>query len=279
MVNLVEDDAVDSFSLKFVSGNIMENLLGNYQMFSELIKTKSHDTLTFVHVLNVSILAIYFAHKLGFAKEDCLDIGIAALFHDIGKIYISRKIIQKPGKLDEAEFDAIKSHTVLGAEILLKHIDTLTILPVVVAFEHHLKYDLSGYPEVAFPRKLHIASLIVSICDEYDALTQRRSYKRDYPSELIYKIMTSEKGTKFEPQLLDKFFKFMGVWSQGTIVELEDKRIAIVREINEDDIFSPRIEVISNTTREFINLKETKSIKIKRSLNPLNEGKQYLGFL
>jgi len=278
LVNLADKDSVDSLGFKFVSGNIMENLIGNYQIFFDLIKTKGHDVTTFMHILNVSILAMYFSHKLGFSKDDCLDIGMAALLHDMGKIYITRKIIQKPGKLDKNEFDQIKSHTILGAEILLKYVDTLTILPVVVAFEHHLRYDLTGYPKLAFPRKLHVASMIVAICDEYDALTQKRSYKNDYPPELIYAIMTEGRGTRFSPELLDNFFKFMGVWPKGTVVELEDKRIAIVREINEDDIFSPKIEVVSGGPREIVDLKKGRG-KIKCSLNPLNEGKRYLTYL
>jgi len=210
-----------------------------------------------------------------------LDIGAAALFHDIGKIYISRKIIQKPGLLTEEEFAKIKSHVIVGAEIMLKYADTLGILPVVVCFEHHLKYDLSGYPKLSFPQKPHIASLIVSICDVYDALSQKRGYKNDYSPEMIYEIMMREKGMTFEPQLLDKFFKIIGVWSIGTIVALSDGRIAVVKEENEDDIFSPKVEVISpQDKKEIIDLKAVKDkIKIERFLSPFKEGKDYFSLI
>jgi len=273
---LMNNDTVDSLNLKFISNDIMENLKAGYQFFSKLREAKSYDTATFIHLLNVSILSIYFSHKLGFSREDCLDIGVSGLFHDIGKLYIARKIIQKKGKLDEEEFDKIKSHTVLGAEILLKHIDSLTILPVVVAFEHHLQYDLEGYPKSFFPHKLHIASLIISICDVYDALVQRRSYKRDYPPEIIYEIMIKDKGKRFDPDLLDTFFKAMGVWPRRTIVCLEDGRIGIVRQENEDDIFSPVVEIVDRGPKELVDLKVKKEIKIKQSLNPLAEGQKYL---
>jgi putative nucleotidyltransferase with HDIG domain len=275
---LVNDDAIDYLKLKSVTGNIMENLIGNYQIFFKLAQLKSYDTMTFRHLLNVSILAIYFSHQLGFRKEDCLNIGIGALFHDIGKLYIEKKIIQKPDKLDESEFDKIKNHAAFGAEILLRHIDTLQILPVVVAFEHHLGYDLKGYPKITFFRKPHIASLIIYICDVYDALAQRRTYKRDYPPEMIYAIMVRQKGKKFSPELLDKFFKIMGVWPKGTIVLLSDGRIAIVREEN-DDIFSPIVEIVSDTSKESINLALKKEVKIQRSLNPFSEGEKYLNFI
>ena len=149
---------------------------------------------------------------------------------------------------------------------------------MIICFEHHLKYDLTGYPKVAFGRKPHVASLIVQICDVYDALSQRRGYKSDYPPKMIYEIMIKEKGGTFEPRLLDKFFKIIGVWPVGTIVALNDGRIAVVREENEEDIFSPKVVVIVPLDKkEKIDLKAAGArLKIERSLNPLNEGKDYL---
>ncbi len=276
---LINSDTLDNLNLKFIANDIMENLKDGYQFFSKLRQTKSYDVATFIHLLNVSILSIYLSHKLGFSRDDCLDIGVAGLFHDIGKLYLAKKIIQKKDKLDEEEFDNVKSHTVLGAEILLKHIDSLTVLPVVVAFEHHLQYDLEGYPKLSFPHKLHIASSIITICDVYDALTQRRSYKRDYPPERIYEIMIKDKGKRFDPKLLDTFFKVMGVWPRGTIVRLQDGRIGIVRQENKDDMFSPVVEIVDGGPKELIDLGAEKEIKIRQSLNPLGEGQKYLNLI
>jgi putative nucleotidyltransferase with HDIG domain len=261
--------------------NIIQNLSGKYQEFIKLTTVRTHDTTTFRHLLGVSVLAVYFSSKLGFTKEDCLDIGVAALFHDIGKIQISRTIIQKPDKLTEQEFSNIKSHTVLGAELLLKYVDTLGILPAVVAFEHHLRYDRKGYPKLAFDQPPNIVSLIISICDVYDALISRRTYKRDYPPRLIYDLMIRDKGKVFDPQLLDKFFKIMGVWPVGTIVLLSNANVAIVRKANEEDIFSPLVEVVSGAgSKELLELKNvTGTIKIESSLNPLAEGKEYLSLI
>ena len=273
---VLNNNTVDGLNLKFIANDIMDNLKDGYQIFSQLKEVKDYDMITFTHLLNVSILGIYFANKLSFSRDDCLDVGVAGLFHDIGKLYIAKKIIQKKGKLDQEEFDKIKSHTVLGAEILLSHIDSLTILPAVVAFEHHLQYNLKGYPKLFFPHKIHIASSIVAICDVYDALTQRRSYKRDYSPEKIYELMIKDKNKRFDPKLLDSFFKAMGVWPRKTIVRLEDGRIGIVRQVNENDIFSPVIEVVDGGPKELIDLKVKKETKIKHSLNPLGEGKDYV---
>ncbi|MBU1726173.1 MAG: HD domain-containing protein [Candidatus Omnitrophica bacterium] len=278
VTNVLDLGSLDHAVLKFSLRNIMENLILQHQEFLKLTTLKRYDAETFVHLLNVSILSMFFSSKLGFNKDDIMDIGVAALFHDIGKLYISRKIITKAERLNDEEFAKIKSHPMLGSEILLKYVDSLGILPVVVAFEHHLKYNLKGYPKLSFARKPHTASMIVSLCDVYDALSARRSYKADYSPDMIYNIMIKERGESFDPELVDKFFKAMGVWPIGSILSLSDGRIAVVREENEDDIFSPKVEVIfPEDKKESIDLKENKEqVKIARYLNPWKEGKDYL---
>jgi putative nucleotidyltransferase with HDIG domain len=278
---ILNEKEIDRLSLQLAVTGVMENLLGRYQEFLNFATLKRYDLKTFSHILNVSILSMYFASKLGFAKDEVMDVGIAALFHDIGKSYISRKVIRKPGRLTEEEFTEMKSHVVMGAEILLKYVDSLGVIPVVVCFEHHLKFDLNGYPKAAFYGRPHIASLIVSICDYYDALSQRRGYKADYPPEMVYGMMQKEKGTTFSPLLLEEFFKLIGVWPVGTLVALSDGRIGVVRQENEDDIFCPRLEVIAPADRrEAIDLKEQKDkLKIAHSLNPLTDGKDYLALI
>lgn len=272
---------IDYLVIRHTLSNVMENLLDRYHDLLTLATIKRYDLKTFYHTLNVSMLSMYFSSKLGFSREQVLDIGLAGLFHDIGKLNISRKIIQKPAKLSDEEFDQIKSHVSVGAEIMLKYVESLGLLPVIVCFEHHLRYDLKGYPKVSFYERPHIVSLIVSICDVYDALSQKRGYKADYPTELIYDIMIKEKGEAFDPALLDKFFKIVGVWPVSTIVLLSDERIAVVREENEDDIFAPKVEVIAPPEkRENIDLRAVKDkIKVERSFNPFKEGKEYLSII
>jgi HD-GYP domain-containing protein (c-di-GMP phosphodiesterase class II) len=273
----LNDEDIDYLDLRFNILNVMENFMGRHQELLNLISVKQKDLMTFVHLLNVSILSMYISSKLGFSKDDVLDIGIAALFHDIGKISISLRILKKKSKLSEGEFLKIQDHAILGTKILTRHIDMLGVLPIVVAFEHHMRYDLKGYPKVSFPHTPHLASYIVSLCDVYDALTQRRTYKKDYPPIDIYNLMMKEKGKLFEPKLLEKFFKIMGVWPIGTVVSLSNKNIAIVREANERDIFRPVVEVISpKNKRATIDLLKNKNISIKKSLNPFAEGKKYL---
>lgn len=274
---VINGEIIDYVDLRYSVTAIMENLTAGYPEFLRLSTFKKHNVNTYIHLLNVAILCLYFSYKLGFSKEDVSSIGIAALFHDLGKIFISQRLLDKQEKLSDEEFLLMKSHTVLGAELLLKYTKNLGLLPAVVAFEHHLKYDLKGYPRITFPQRPHIASLMVSICDVYDALNSRRAYKKSYPPDLIYNLMQVEKGAAFDPGLLEAFFKIIGVWPIGTIAALSDKRIVVVREENADDIFSPRVELIfPEANKEYFDLRDKKGeIKIEYALDPLEDGGKF----
>ncbi len=276
--SLLNEEKLDGLELRFSVNNFVENLFGMYQEFLDLTLVKSKDITTYIHLLNVTVLSMYISSKIGFSKDEVLDLGIAALFHDIGKLSISRGILQKKGKLKAREFSRMEHHTDLGAEILLKYLDTMGTLPAVVAFEHHLRYDCKGYPKLPYPQKPHPASLLISQCDVYDALVQRRPYKRSFPPLKVYEIMMMGEGKSFDPSLLDEFFKIIGIWPVKTIVTLSDGRIAVVREQNKNDMFNPKVEVISpEEKKELIDLSEAgQNLKIENSLDPYKEGKKYL---
>ncbi|MCF7886921.1 MAG: HD domain-containing protein [Candidatus Omnitrophica bacterium] len=274
--DFVQEELLDFTKFGSVVNNLMEGIDYHYQEILKLSKLKGKDTVTFAHLLNVSFLSIHFAKFLGFNDSESRKIGLASLFHDIGKIYISNKIL-KGGKLSDEEFEKIKSHSILGAEILLNFVDKLGELAPVVAFEHHLKFGSGGYPRLNFSRRLHFASMLVALCDVYDALSQRRSYKNSFPPEQIYKIMEEGRESQFHPRLFDNFFKFLGVWPNGTVVLLSNDKVARVKSQNPDNIFSPEVETVSDTPYKIIDLKQDGlNIKIKKSLNPYKEGKKYL---
>ena len=277
---VLEEEEVDYLDLRFNILGIMEDFVGRHQELLNLVSVKKRDLVTFVHLLNVTLLSMFFASKLQFSKDDVLDLGIAALYHDVGKLYISRKIIQKTDKLSDGEFVKVRNHPLLGAKILDGYKDAMGVLPIVVSYEHHLRYDMAGYPKSPYARKPHPASLMVSICDVYDALALRRSYKKDYPPEKIYELMMLEKGKIFDPRLLDKFFQFMGVWPVGTLVSLSDGRVGVVQAENEQEIERPSVQVLApENAGEVVDLSKLEGVRILESLNPQGEGAKYLSLM
>jgi putative nucleotidyltransferase with HDIG domain len=194
------EEIVTSFLLTFRRG---ANLL---RMLSPV---KSHSEHTYTHAINVSILAMALSENLGLKDESVQAIGIAALLHDIGKLLIPKEILHKPGALSSEEFGKIKQHPLYGAAYLAR-VEGLTPLAVLVALEHHRKYDTSGYPVLRDTgRRQHAASQIVTIADFYDALRSHRPYRRSLSTEEVLGIMQKESGTGFNPGLLRRFTAVM----------------------------------------------------------------------
>lgn len=173
-----------------------------------LADIKSADEYTFTHVVNVCILTMGQAEALGFKGRHLYDIGIASVLHDVGKQFIPDEIINKPGKLTPEERIIIETHTIKGAQYLLG-LDKVPKLAVLGALEHHIRYDGSGYPDIAGDWEPNIASQMIAVADMFDALRSRRPYQEPKSQELILKIMREESGTCFNPLLVDNFIRMI----------------------------------------------------------------------
>jgi HD-GYP domain-containing protein (c-di-GMP phosphodiesterase class II) len=174
-----------------------------------LASLKSSDEYTFTHVVNVCILTMGQAESLGFEGNQLYQIGVASMLHDVGKLFIPDEIINKPGRLTDEERGIIETHTTQGARYLLR-IDNIPKLAVLGAIEHHIKYDGTGYPFFGSGWKPNIVSQMIAISDVFDALRSRRAYSDPKPTELIYDILNKEKGTTFNPFLVNNFMKMIG---------------------------------------------------------------------
>lgn len=171
-----------------------------------LASLKSTDEYTFTHVMNVGILTLALSETLGFRDSRLEDIGVAAILHDIGKVFIAEEILQKKGLLLPDELATIKSHAIKGSRYLM-NIRSIPKLTVLVALEHHIKYDGSGYPRVKRGWKPNIVSQIVSIADVFDALRTRRPYREPLSPEEVEKTLLRESGSSFNPFLLERFLE------------------------------------------------------------------------
>jgi putative nucleotidyltransferase with HDIG domain len=171
-----------------------------------LASLKSFDEYTFTHAVNVGILTMSLAESFGFSGSHLKDIGTAALLHDVGKIQIPEEILQKKGVLDSGEREIMEGHSINGARQLMK-IKDLPRLALIVALEHHLKYDGSGYPHVKGKWQANIVSQIVSIADVFDALRTRRPYREAMSPDEVERILRLGSGVSFNPFLLEPFLE------------------------------------------------------------------------
>jgi HD-GYP domain-containing protein (c-di-GMP phosphodiesterase class II) len=177
------------------------------------------------------------------------EFGYAALMHDIGKVHTPLEILNKPDKLSDEEFTIMKRHVVDGAHVLRRTPETPALAPVV-AFEHHLKQDLSGYPENIGARKLNLCTMVVSIVDVFDALRSNRAYRAGLATDRIRHIMGQQEGTAFNRTLLRRFVNLMGLFPIGTLVQLNTDELAVVTQTHPEDPFRPQVKLITDRKGE-----------------------------
>ncbi len=221
-----------------------------------LANIKNYDEYTFNHSVNVAIYSIAIGQRIGIPKKHLSHLGMAALFHDIGKTKIPKELINKEGKLSSEEWAIMRYHPVLGAEIIMrmKEWGELSTRMINASFEHHLKYDLTGYPKLARKKRLTLFGRIVAIADFYDALVRPRVYNRfPYVSERILGLMLERSGTDFDPSLVKVFVNMIGVYPLGTLVLLNTNEMGIVIQIQEESemIERPKVNLIYYSEGEY----------------------------
>lgn len=165
---------------------------------------REKDEYTFTHNANVCILAMAQAMALGIKGQLLNDIGMAAMLHDIGKMFIPDEILTKPGKLTDDEFAIMKRHPVKGARYLLET-PGVPRLAAIVAYEHHMRDNLSGYPAAPKGWRLNLASQMTSIADVFDAMRTRRPYQAPKETDEIASLLLAKAGTEFSEPLIHNF--------------------------------------------------------------------------
>jgi HD-GYP domain-containing protein (c-di-GMP phosphodiesterase class II) len=178
--------------------------------FLTIAPLRAMDEYTYTHSTNICLLNLAQAKVLGIEGQLLNDIGIAAMLHDVGKMFISPDILSKTDKLNEEEWKIMQQHPRLGAEYLI-NTSGVPYLAVVTAFEHHMRYDGQGYPQTARPWKQHLCSQITAISDTYDAIRTSRAYEESLNQDQIIEIMLNLAGNKLHPQLT---YSFLQVLSQ-----------------------------------------------------------------
>ena len=208
-----------------------------------LTAMRSYDNYTFTHMVNVSILTMGQARALGIEGRLLREFGLSALMHDIGKVRTPKDILNKPEKLDDSEFAIMRQHTVNGAEIL-RRTPEMPILAPVVAFEHHLRLDGTGYPIGVKRSTLNLGTMLCSIADVYDAMRSQRTYQEAFPTDRILAVMKRNDGSQFDQHLVRRFVQLLGIYPAGNLVKLNTGEVAVVLQVHAPDPYRPRVRVL-----------------------------------
>lgn len=262
---------------------MIDNIFLDKAVLQGLTTIKNYDAYTYNHSVNVAIFCLALGAELSLNRAQLSSLGIAAILHDVGKIKIPARITQKPGVLTEEEWKIVRNHPFESVKIL-SDIGGIDDLAMVVAFEHHMGYDLSGYPKVEAPRDLHIFSRIVCIADFYDATTTFRIYHKPLLADKAISLIIKKSGSYFDPLFVKVFVNMVGIFPIGTLVRLNTGDLAVVYRGNKDNLLRPNVVIVQPgdynpvETLDVSNIidlteidEETKSFKrtIVETLNPV----------
>ena len=232
---------------------IVESVSRNRDALTALIKLRHFDDYTYTHSLNVSVLSISAGKSLGLSDEDLKILGLGTMFHDLGKLRIPDKILNKPGKLTDEEFEIMRNHAALSADILNEQHLNVNDLVIQVARHHHERIDGSGYPDHLEGDQIPTLATICGLSDVYDALTSDRVYHKGMPTHEALKFIYGLRGTHFQPDWVDRFVQSVGIYPPGSIVELNTGHKAVVIEVINRSLLTPLVKVVSDPHGQLYN--------------------------
>jgi len=233
----------DADAARGIVDSLAQAVAQNRTALLALTALKNYDNYTFTHMVNVSILTMGQARGLGMEGTSLRQVGLAALMHDIGKVKTPPEILNKPDGLTDREFEVLKRHTVDGAEILRTTPDVPPLAPIV-AFEHHLRSDGSGYPRGVSRSRLNVATMLCGISDVYDAMRSQRVYQQAFPTDRILTVLQRNDGKQFDQNLVRRFVQLVGIYPAGNLVRLDTGEIAVVVKVYAPDPYRPRVKVV-----------------------------------
>jgi len=195
---------------------------------------RDYDNYTFNHSVNVAVIAVAVGRACGASDEEMRILGMGGLLHDLGKLKIDNRIINKPGRLTQQEFALIKKHPEYGASIA-EEMNGISPEAVDIVLGHHLNFSRSGYPDDARGRQLSHLVDMATIADSYDAMTTLRSYRRPASPRQAIAEMRKEAGASLHPEYLQMFIDSLGPYPVGTMLRLDNNEVGLVTLVDPEE--------------------------------------------
>ena len=241
--------AVELDEVAPVVENVTESILRNSGALLGLLHIKNKDDYTFQHSVSVCALLVAFCRSRGMDEALIHQAGIGGLLHDTGKALVPDAILNKPGRLTDAEFEIVKHHPRDGHE-LLRRAPGIGPIPLDITLHHHERRDGSGYPDRQAGDGISELAQMAAIVDVYDAITSDRCYHKGIPAaEALRKIYEWSKH-HFDPALVQEFMRCVGIYPVGTLVLLESGRLGVVVEPHESSLLTPKVNVFFHAKQQ-----------------------------
>lgn len=228
---------------------IVASVMRNSNAMMTMRRLKSLDDYTFLHSVNVCAMLVSFAKVLEMDLGSIHDLALGGLIHDVGKMRLAQAVLNKPGRLTEEEFIHVKSHVVLGSDLMLQAPGVPALALEVLAL-HHERADGSGYPNGLKGGEISAAGKMAAIVDVYDAITSDRAYRKAISPAAAVQKLFEWSGYGFDPEMTHLFLKSVGIYPIGTLVSLESGRLGIVIEQSDSQLLTPVVRVMYDGRRQ-----------------------------
>jgi len=242
---------IDVSGAKEVVSDMVDSIVRNPDAMLWLSNLRKRDEYTAIHSLNVCIFALTFARYLGFNTDEMNEVGIGALLHDIGKMRVPLEILNKEGKLSEAEREIVKQHTQHGLDIL-KASPGLPASAIEVVFTHHERKKGTGYPRGLVESQIHLFSRMVAIVDVYDAITSDRVYHHGMNTLDALKNMFKWRENDLDSDLVESFIQCLGIYPIGSLVELNTGEVGIVLSVSQGRNLVPIVMLVCDKDKQVV---------------------------
>lgn len=247
--NMKAGKPINTKAMKDVADGFMESVFRNPDALACMTRMRDKNAYLMEHSINVSIIMTIFAKHLKLEKNIIHQLATGALLHDLGKIGIPDKILDKPSRLDDHEMSQMQSHVTLGHTVLQRSGELSQIILEVVE-DHHERLDGTGYPNGKTADELSLYARMIAIVDTYDAITATRCYQDARTPITAFKILRAESGTKYDTKLVTDFINCMGIHPVGTLVKLKSNKLGIVIKSNYVNPIAPKIHIFYSVTNK-----------------------------
>jgi len=244
--------------IESILSEIVNQITRGADAVANLAALKIFDNYTYQHCVDVGVLSIILGRAMGMTKSTLIDLGKAAFFHDLGKMFVLKSVLNKPSQLTPEEFDIIKTHSQLGYDALLNDLKQ----PKVVAegaLYHHERHEGGGYPSGIAKDEIPVFAKIIALADAYDAITTKRVYKKALIANEAYEFIMANSGTHFCPDIVQVFVRKIPPFTVGTGVVLSNHTLAVVVQNKPSFMMRPVVKLVKQNpldTDVYIDLAE-----------------------